>query len=132
MAEDLLIRVPIAPGELIDKITILQIKSERISDAAKLKNVDVERKILEDERRRSIGQDEAIDRLGARLKEVNGRIWDLEDIIRECERQKDFGDRFLQTARLIYRTNDERASLKKDINIALGSAIVEEKSYAAY
>ena len=63
---------------------------------------------------------------------MNGRIWDLEDIIRECERQKDFGDRFLQTARLIYRTNDERASLKKDINLALGSAIVEEKSYAAY
>lgn len=67
-----------------------------------------------------------------RLENVNGRIWNLEDTIRDCERNKDFGELFLETARAIYRTNDERAAIKKEINLHLGSQIVEEKSYANY
>lgn len=124
--------IPVAPGELIDKITILEIKSERMTDSAKLVNVRHELKILREEQVRHIAADPQLASLEAKLKEVNGRIWDLEDVIRDCERRKDFGDEFLATARKIYRTNDERAALKKDINIYLGSQIVEEKSYSEY
>lgn len=127
-----LIHIPVAPGELVDKITILEIKSERICDAEKLANVRRELDILLLEQQRHIPSDAAIRDMAARLKEVNGRIWDLEDTIRDCERDKDFGEVFLDTARKIYRTNDERAAIKKEINLHLGSTIVEEKSYAAY
>lgn len=126
------IMIPVAPGELIDKITILKIKSERMSDAEKLINVRRELEMLRDEQRRHIPGDAQISGMQARLEEVNGRIWDLEDVIRDCERNKDFGDVFLETARKIYRTNDERAAIKKEINLHLGSQIVEEKSYAEY
>lgn len=126
------ILIPVAPGELIDKITILKIKSERMSDAEKLANVRRELEMLRDVQRRHIADDERIADMQARLEEVNGRIWDLEDVIRDCERNKDFGEVFLDTARKIYRTNDERAAIKKEINIHFGSQIVEEKSYAEY
>lgn len=129
---DNVILIPVAPGELIDKITILKIKSERMSDAEKLLNVRRELEMLRDEQRRHIADDTQISDMQARLEEVNGRIWDLEDVIRDCERNKDFGEVFLDTARKIYRTNDERAAIKKQINIHLGSQIVEEKSYAEY
>lgn len=126
------IMIPVAPGELIDKITILKIKSERMSDAEKLVNVRRELEMLRAEQRRHIAADPQIADMQARLEEVNGRIWDLEDVIRDCERNKDFGEVFLETARKIYRTNDERAAIKKEINLHLGSQIVEEKSYAEY
>lgn len=127
-----LIHIPVAPGELVDKITILEIKSERMTDAQKLLNVRAELEILKAEQVRHIPDDAMVRDLAARLKEVNARIWDLEDAIRDCERNKDFGHEFLATARKIYKTNDERAAIKKEINVFLGSTIVEEKSYAAY
>jgi hypothetical protein len=126
------ILIPVAPGELIDKITILEIKAERMSDPEKLANVAVELDLLNQVCEDSLGEDAELAALAAALKEVNGRIWDLEDVIRDCERRKDFGEVFLDTARKIYRTNDERAAIKKHINLALGSAIVEEKSYSEY
>jgi hypothetical protein len=129
---DPFIQVPLAPGELVDKITILEIKTERIEDPAKLVNVrrelDILRAVHADHR---VGTEETI-RLGNRLKNVNERLWDLEDQIRDLERRGDFGPGFVEAARSIYRTNDERAALKRDINLHLGSAIVEEKSYADY
>ena len=127
-----LIHVPIAPGELVDKITILEIKSERLTDAAKLENIHRELALLLEQQRLHIRADDAMVNFQRSLKEVNGRIWDLEDVIRECERQQDFGDTFIKTSRLIYRTNDERAEVKRAINLTLGSKIVEEKSYAKY
>lgn len=127
-----LIYVPIAPGELIDKITILEIKSERIEDPDKLANIRRELELLREDQRRHIASDAAMAEFERRLKEVNGRIWDLEDTIRECERTKSFEKVFLDTARAIYRTNDERAAVKREINLYLGSNIVEEKSYAKY
>jgi hypothetical protein len=127
-----LILIPLAPGELIDKITILKIKSERMSDPEKLANVSRELELLRQEQSRHIADDPQITEMQTRLEEVNGRIWDLEDVIRDCDRNKDFGELFLDTARKIYRTNDERAAIKKQINLHLGSQIVEEKSYADY
>lgn len=126
------IDVPLAPGELVDKITILEIKTERIKDPAKLQNVRRELEILRAvHERHRVGTAETI-RLGKSLKSVNETLWDLEDQIRDFERDDDFGAGFIDVARKIYRTNDERAALKRDINVHLGSNIVEEKSYADY
>lgn len=127
-----LILIPVAPGELIDKITILKIKSERMGDPDKLANVRREPEILSKEQQRHIASSPPIIEMQARLENVNGRIWDLEDIVRDCERNKNFGELFLKTARAIYRTNDERAAIKMEINLYLGSQIVEQKSYADY
>ena len=124
------IEVPIATGELIDKITILEIKAARISDAAKTANVGVELALLLARRDEALAPDPVLDRLAARLKAVNERLWDLEDQIRDCERRQDFGPSFVNVARSIYRANDQRASLKREINVASGSKLMEEKSYA--
>jgi hypothetical protein len=126
------VEAPIAIGELIDKISILEIKQERLKDEAKLANVRLELSLLEQRRDTALPASEQLTRLAAQLKDVNTRIWELEDVIRECERQRDFGDTFIKTARAIYHTNDERAATKREINLAFGSKIVEEKSYAAY
>ncbi len=126
------IRVEIAPGELIDKITILEIKAERIADAAKRGNVLVELAALGDARAAAIPPDGEIDRLAAELKTVNEALWEIEDDIRECDRDGDFGPRFVELARAVYRTNDRRAELKRAINLRLGSRLVEEKSYKPY
>lgn len=127
-----LIEVPLAPGELVDKITILEIKTERIEDPAKLENVRRELGILRDKHEEHrVGTEETM-RLGKSLKAVNEILWDLEDQIRDYERSSDFGAGFIDVARNIYRTNDQRAALKRDINVHLGSDIVEEKSYADY
>ncbi|MGB0683683.1 MAG: DUF6165 family protein [Magnetovibrionaceae bacterium] len=126
------ITVEVAPGELIDKITILEIKLERMTDAEKLKNVRVEWETLTQARDAAIEPSDEITRLTAGLKEVNEALWEIEDDIRDCERDKDFGETFVKLARAVYVTNDKRADLKKQINLALGSRIVEEKSYAAY
>ncbi|WP_417489431.1 DUF6165 family protein [Maricaulis sp.] len=122
----------IAPGELIDKITILRIKSERIGDEAKLKNIRTELAILNETLAKDVPASEALSRLDAALQAVNEELWVIEDDIRDCERAGDFGAEFIRLARAVYVTNDKRASLKKDINVLLGSNIVEEKSYAAY
>ncbi|WP_181706393.1 DUF6165 family protein [Chthonobacter rhizosphaerae] len=126
-----MIDIPVSWGELIDKITILEIKAERIGDPVKRANVARELQLLS-ERLATVPLPPAVTGLRAELKAVNTALWDIEDHIRDCERAGDFGDRFVELARSVYRTNDRRAALKKDINVALGSAIVEEKSYAAY
>ena len=126
------IRVEIAPGELIDKITILEIKAERIADAGQRANVLIELATLTDARAAAISPDGEIDRLAAELKTVNEALWEIEDDIRECDRDGDFGPRFVELACAVYRTNDRRAELKRAVNLRLGSRLVEEKSYKPY
>jgi len=123
------IAIPGAAGELVDKITILEIKSERISDGQKLQNVRNELALL-----RKLQADEALshrllDELTRGLKAVNGELWEVEDNIRLCEKSGDFGPAFVVLARAVYRLNDQRAALKREINLLFNSAIVEEKSY---
>ena len=126
------ILVPVSPGELLDKITILRIKSQRMSDAKKLRNVRIELEQLEKTWRESgcARPDVAADE--AALTRVNGELWDIEDRIREKELAGCFDAGFIALARAVYVTNDERAALKKRINLMLGSRIVEEKSYQPY
>jgi hypothetical protein len=123
---------PVSPGELIDKITILMIKSRRIGDPDKLANVRVELEALRVcwQASRYAGRDIAQDE--AELLAVNERLWDIEDRIRDKERQRLFDAEFIELARAVYIENDQRAAAKKRINVALGSTLVEEKSYAAY
>jgi hypothetical protein len=124
--------VPISPGELIDKITILEIKSQRMTDAAKLHNVRTELSLLNDTWKASPYSATDIGAEWAALRDVNGKLWDIEDDIRDKERGRAFDARFIELARAVYVTNDERAAIKKQINTRLGSALVEEKSYAKY
>jgi hypothetical protein len=131
MAAELL--VPVSPGELIDKITILEIKSARMTDAAKLHNVRTELTLLtetwsvsEFSKKADIGAE------WAGLRDVNGQLWDIEDRIRDKEREGQFDGGFIELARAVYVTNDERAALKRRINTKLGSVLVEEKSYKEY
>ena len=126
------ILIPISPGELLDKITILQIKAERIADATKVANVKTELGMLEKVWAENVGDDEQIRALSAELKSINEALWDIEDDIRDEERNKRFGDRFIELARAVYVTNDERANAKKKVNLHLNSSIVEEKSYQDY
>jgi hypothetical protein len=126
------ILVEIAPGELLDKITILEIKTERMTDPAKVKNVQVELAILARTRREAMAASPELQELEAQLKAVNERLWDIEDEIRVCELEQDFGPRFIALARSVYHENDRRAALKKAVNQLLQSRIVEEKSYAPY
>jgi len=124
--------VPISPGELIDKITILEIKSERIQDAAKLHNVRTELVLLTDTWKASPFSATDINADWSALREVNAKLWDIEDDIRDKERAGDFGRGFIELARAVYFTNDVRAAIKRRINTALGSVLVEEKSYSDY
>jgi hypothetical protein len=126
------ISVDISPGELIDKITILEIKLERIEDAEKLVNVKHEFEILAAARDGALEPSDQLDRLSAELKQANEKLWQVEDDIRDCERAKDFGDTFVELARAVYVNNDTRSKLKREINELLGSSLIEEKSYAAY
>jgi hypothetical protein len=132
MSEPKPILLEVGPGELIDKITILQIKSERMTDAAKLKNVRYELDVLEKARRENMPETAELTKLHAELKAINESLWVIEDDIRDCEGQKDFGPKFIELARAVYITNDKRAAVKKQINILTGSAIVEEKSYKEF
>jgi hypothetical protein len=126
------IQAEISPGELIDKITILEIKAARIRDAGKLRNVLHELAVLTQARDDAIGPSADLDALTVRLKAVNEALWQIEDEIRDCERNQDFGPKFIELARSVYRHNDQRADLKRAINHLLGSRLVEEKSYAEY
>lgn len=123
------ILVPTAPGELIDKLTILRLKSECILDAAKLSNVAHERKVLQDIADQALPESKKLGLLWETLYQINASLWVIEDDIRECESRQDFGAEFIRLARAVYQTNDRRAAVKKQINLLLGSAIVEEKSY---
>ena len=126
------ILVPISPGELLDKITILRIKEARIQDAAKLGNVKLELSLLQKTwedwgcAAAEVGVDERA------LQAVNERLWDIEDLIRDKEARQSFDRDFIELARSVYVCNDERAAIKKRINLALGSRLIEEKSYKQY
>jgi len=129
------VTVPISVGELLDKITILEIKAERIGDAAKRANIDHELGLLR-ERRDALGLARAkaadeIDRLVGELGQVNRRLWDVEDDLRRLEARQEFGRDFVALARSVYRENDRRAEIKRALNRLTGSALVEEKSYSA-
>jgi hypothetical protein len=126
------IRVPLSPGELLDKITILRIKSTRMSDPKKLANVRLELQALEETWRGSPYAKTGIEADVNALLEVNERLWVIEDDIRDKERAKAFDAEFIRLARAVYFENDERAAIKRRINLTLGSGIVEEKSYAEY
>ncbi len=130
MSDDIL--VPISPGELLDKITILRIKTARILDAAKLANVRLELELLERTWRGSRFGATDVTRDEHALQEVNERLWDIEDRIRDKEARQIFDREFIELARAVYHSNDERAAIKKRINVALGSRLSEEKSYQVY
>ena len=127
------LHVPVSPGELLDKITILRIKSRRMQDAAKVANVRLELELLQHTwatlgtaATAAVAADERA------LQAVNEQLWDIEDRIRDKEAARSFDPEFIELARAVYHRNDERAAIKKRINIALGSRIVEEKSYQPY
>ena len=126
------ISVPVSPGELLDKITILRIKSSRMSDAQKLANVRIELKVLEETWSASPYARSDIAADVNALLQVNERLWVIEDDIRDKERAQAFDSEFIRLARAVYFENDERAAIKRRINLKLGSTIVEEKSYAEY
>ena len=126
------IKIPVSIGEIVDKITILEIKSERIHDAEKLKHIKSELDML------NLACNEAglllenINKEYVELKKINERLWDIEDWIRDKERLGNFDKEFIELARSVYFTNDERDRIKKEINLKLGSDLVEEKSYSDY
>ena len=126
------IRIEVAPGEIIDKLTILEIKRARIGDDTKRANVSHEWDVLTRDLDAAVKSTPELDALRAKLKAINEKLWVIEDDIRDCERAKDFGGKFVELARAVYFTNDERAVVKRQINELLGSSIMEEKSYAAY
>lgn len=127
-----IIQVPVSPGEVLDKITILEIKSERIADPVKVANVRRELELLQASWLKAVPQDETVKRLHAKLKSINEDLWVIEDDIRDKELAKEFDETFIDLARSVYVTNDQRANAKKELNLYLGSEIVEEKSYKDY
>ena len=129
------VRVPVSVGELLDKISILEIKAQRIEDRSKRENVDRELALLRkawDEVQVPADSGSEVERLRMELRAVNEELWEIEDRIREKEADGVFDDEFIELARSVYLTNDRRARLKKDLNLLLGSDLVEEKSYASY
>ncbi len=126
------VMVEISPGELIDKITILEIKMEQITDEQKLTNIKSEWITLNRSKSAQLSKSATLDEFSAQLKSVNEKLWVIEDEIREFERLKDFREEFIRLARAVYVNNDERARIKRSINDFLGSKLVEEKSYSSY
>jgi hypothetical protein len=126
------LQAAIAPGELLDKITILEIKSERMADAEKLRRVRHELAVLRVTWDRVAQSTEELATVARDLRQVNEALWDVEDELRVCEREQQLGERFIERARSVSRHNDRRAALKRRINELLGSSLIEEKSYAPY
>jgi Family of unknown function (DUF6165) len=126
------ILVPVSPGELLDKITILRIKVARIQDAAKLANIRLELSLLEATWKDSGAAAHHVTLDERALQNVNERLWDIEDRIRDKEARQTFDRDFIELARAVYLCNDERAALKRRINLQLGSRLIEEKSYKQY
>ena len=126
------ILVPISPGELLDKITILEIKAERIHKPEKVANVRHELELLSKVWSDFVTEDKVVADLHRQLKTINEELWEIEDDIRDEERQNRFGEKFIALARAVYVTNDKRAQAKKEVNLHLGSEIIEEKSYRNY
>lgn len=127
-----MIEVPVSPGEVLDKITILEIKSERMTDTVKLANVRRELELLQAAWRKAVVEDVRVRRIHDELKNINEALWEIEDDIRDKERAREFDQVFIELARSVYVTNDKRANAKKELNLYLGSEIVEEKSYQDY
>jgi len=127
-----IIHVPVSPGEVLDKITILEIKSERMDDAEKVANVKRELELLRASWLEHVDEDDTVHRIHADLKAINEELWEIEDDIRDKEKAREFDEIFIKLARAVYVTNDKRANAKKELNVYLGSEIVEEKSYQDY
>lgn len=126
------ILIEVGAGELIDKITILKIKSERMTDPNKLHNVKHELDVLSQACAQHLAPSKELEQLEGELRKVNEALWVIEDDIRACEAQKDFGPKFIELARSVYIQNDKRAAIKKSINELSGSSIIEEKSYTEF
>jgi transcriptional regulator of nitric oxide reductase len=126
------ILVPVSPGEVLDKLTILEIKSERMNDPGQVANVRRELDLLRRSWSAAVTEDDTVRALRAELRAINEALWDIEDAIRDKERAREFDERFIELARAVYVTNDRRSAVKKKLNLHLGSQIVEEKSYRDY
>ena len=126
------LHIPVSPGELLDKITILRIKSQRMHDAAKVAHVRLELELLQHTWATLGAATAAVAADERALQAVNEQLWDIEDRIRDKEAARSFDQEFIELARAVYHRNDERAAIKKRVNIALGSRIVVEKSYQPY
>ena len=126
------ILVEISAGELLDKISILEIKKEKIKDSEKLKFINDEYKVLKNQLENSIKSDKKIDELFESLKGINSKLWVIEDEKRLCEKNSDFGEQFVKLSRDIHFLNDNRAKIKLEINTHTGSKIKEIKEYTAY
>ena len=124
--------VEVSIGELFDKISILEIKQEKIKDPEKLKYITDEHSILKNQLANNIKNDEKLDKLFQSLKEINSKLWVIEDEKRQCEKEKDFGEKFIKLSRDVHFLNDDRAKIKLDINNHTGSKIKEIKEYTNY
>ena len=119
-------------GELLDKISILEIKQEKIKDAEKLKFIDKEHSILKDQLNKNVKSDQKLNELFETLKKINAKLWIIEDDKRQCEKDKDFTEKFIKLSRDVHFLNDERAKIKLEINNLTGSKIREIKEYTNY
>ena len=124
--------VEVSIGELLDKISILEIKQEKIRDSEKLKFINNEHSILKDQLEKNVKSDDKLNNLYQSLKEINAKLWVIEDDKRQCEKDKDFGEKFIKLSRDVHFLNDDRAKIKLEINNLTGSAIKEIKEYTNY
>jgi len=124
--------VEVSVGELLDKISILEIKQEKIKDQEKLEFINLEHKILKDQLNQSVKTDEKIENLFQSLKDINAKLWVIEDDKRQCEKDKDFGEKFIKLSRDVHFLNDDRAKIKLEMNNHTGSKIKEIKEYTSY
>ncbi len=124
--------VEVSVGELLDKISILEIKKEKIKDPEKLKFITNEHSILKDQLEKNVKSDDKINKLFQDLKEINAKLWVIEDNKRDCEKNKDFGDKFIKLSRDVHFLNDDRAKIKLEMNNHTGSTIKEIKEYTSY
>ena len=124
--------VEVSTGELLDKISILEIKQEKIKDPEKLKFINNEHSILKDQLEKNVKSDDKLKDLYQSLKEINAKLWLIEDDKRQCEKDKDFGEKFIRLSRDVHFLNDDRAKIKLEINDHTGSAIKEIKEYTSY
>ena len=124
--------VEVSVGELLDKISILEIKKEKIKNPEKLKFISNEHSILKDQFEKNVKSDDKLNRLFQDLKEINAKLWVIEDDKRDCEKNKDFGDKFIKLSRDVHFLNDDRAKIKLEMNNHTGSSIKEIKEYTSY
>ena len=124
--------VEVSVGELLDKISILEIKKEKIKDPEKIKYISNEHSILKDQLENNVKSDDKLEKLFKELKEINAKLWVIEDDKRDCEKNKDFGDKFIKLSRDVHFLNDDRAKIKLEMNNHTGSTIKEIKEYTSY